>query len=118
MNIVKNINIEGISNSSYIELSNMELEKLILKNGLIDTISIFNVNNNNNNNNKIVEILEELGYEVRLCTNCNKVMLKGYCIGEGDHYACSDECLEMLKLKFSDYDYKNIDDCYYTEWEE
>jgi hypothetical protein len=30
---------------------------------------------------------------VRICDECGKVMIEGYCLGGGEEYYCSDECL-------------------------
>jgi hypothetical protein len=30
---------------------------------------------------------------VRICDECGKVIIEGYCLGGGEEYYCSDECL-------------------------
>jgi len=55
----------------------------------------------------------------RKCDNCGKGMNKGYCWGDGEGYACSDECLfvDGYTPEQRDKDYEN-DAIYWTEWEE
>ena len=103
------------------------------KEGLKDIIKI-----NDGNLNKIIELInllmnkdevkdildlfEELNIEVRSCSVCNKLMLKGYCIEDGYDYACSDDCLKELftseEIKGLDSDGDGEFDVFYTEWTE
>ena len=55
----------------------------------------------------------------RKCDNCGKGMNQGYCWGDGEGYACSDECLfvDGYTPEQRDEDYEN-DAIYWTEWEE
>lgn len=68
------------------------------------------------------EMIEEYAEEkdIRICTECGKLMSEGYCIENGIEYYCSDDCLhknitekEYLEL----YDDGN-GDTYWTEWEQ
>ena len=55
--------------------------------------------------------------EVRICSHCNKLMIEGFIIGEGDEYYCSEDCLYQNLTKE---EYNNMyeeDEAYYTEWE-
>lgn len=66
----------------------------------------------------IKENLEELGLEVRVCTSCLNIMVKGYVIEDGFAYYCSDRCLEddmtldEFKQAYGDGDTET----YWTEW--
>ena len=54
--------------------------------------------------------------DVRKCDICGKPMIDGYCVGDGEKYYCSDECLAMV---FTDEEWEqayNEDWGYYTEW--
>jgi hypothetical protein len=53
----------------------------------------------------------------RKCDNCGKGMSDGYCIGDGESYACSDKCLfvDGYTPEQRDIDYEN-DIIYYTTW--
>lgn len=64
--------------------------------------------------------LTNLNAEMKICSECGREMIEGYCIENGLDYYCSDECLhknmteeEYLEL----YDDGN-GDSYYTEWSE
>lgn len=54
----------------------------------------------------------------RRCSECGRLMRKGYCIDAGAAYYCSDECLHT---DFTDEEwteeYESNDQSYYTEWE-
>ena len=53
----------------------------------------------------------------RRCSVCNKIMKSGYCIGDGQEYYCSDDCLHK---RYSQEVYNEMyeSNCaYYTEWE-
>ena len=55
--------------------------------------------------------------EYRICDNCGKKITQGYCWGDGDGYACSDECLFVngYTPEQRDIDYEE-DVIYWTEW--
>lgn len=59
---------------------------------------------------------------MRICSECGKMMIKGYVIGGGDEYYCSDECLHKAYLEeecaelFADADTDDNDQNYYTDW--
>lgn len=54
----------------------------------------------------------------RYCNECGECMNKGYCIGDGEEYYCSAECLNEHYTP-EEYDDMYIKDgAYYTEWEE
>lgn len=83
--------------------------------------------------------------QVRVCDECGKVMTKGYCLGGGDEYHCSDECLhknyshnewlamyagldntdpeeverasKMSQAELDKLSEENDSQSYYTEWE-
>ena len=53
----------------------------------------------------------------RYCSVCGKFMKSGYCIGDGQEYYCSDDCLHK---RYSQEVYNEMyeSNCaYYTEWE-
>ena len=61
-------------------------------------------------------IAAEKRIDARKCDICGKPMLDGYCVGDGERYYCSDECLAMV---FTDEEWEqayNEDWGYYTEW--
>lgn len=98
------------------------LKKIIKNNnGDLNRVTEFiNISKETEENEIILELFEELNIEVRICSVCGKITLKGYCIEDGYEYACSDECLNKLlsaeQLEKSDSDWKL--DIYYTEWTE
>lgn len=57
----------------------------------------------------------------RLCSVTEQVMNEGWCFGDGQDYAATEEA--ALKLA-KEYGFKSIDEayeagcCYYTEWED
>ena len=54
--------------------------------------------------------------DYRICTNCNAKMSSGYCIGDGEEYFCSDECLHAY---YSEEEYEELckqDAAYWTHW--
>ena len=55
----------------------------------------------------------------RKCDNCGKGMNQGFVWGDGEGYACSDECLfvDGYTKEQMDEDYEN-DAIYWTEWDE
>ena len=55
---------------------------------------------------------------MRVCDKCEKPMLEGYCIGGGEEYYCSEECLHS-KYSAEEWEemYDDGGDNYYTEWE-
>ena len=65
----------------------------------------------------LFELEEELD-SFRICSHCEKPMIEGYCIEDGEEYYCSDECLhkhfsknEYLKM------YNNGNgNSYWTNW--
>lgn len=67
-----------------------------------------------------INIIKNHEDDLRVCSDCGKIMNEGFCIENGLEYYCSDECLhkhytedEYLKM----YDDGN-GDSYYTEWED
>ena len=56
---------------------------------------------------------------MRICSKCNKKISEGYVWGDGEGYACSDECLfvDGYTPELRDVDYEN-GSLYYTEWPE
>lgn len=64
---------------------------------------------------KILGLNEE---HYRICSECGKAMVEGYCIDNGAEYYCSDECLHknMTQEEFDTlYDDGN-GDSYWTSW--
>ena len=59
---------------------------------------------------------EDRKIDVRRCDICGKPMIDGYCVGDGEQYYCSDECLAMV---FTEDEWELVyqtDGGYYTEW--
>ena len=56
--------------------------------------------------------------DLRICTECGKEMKKGYMIGDGDEYYCSDECLFKHYTPKEWQEIYDNDNGYWTEWEE
>jgi hypothetical protein len=56
----------------------------------------------------------------RICSECKKVMVKGYCIEGGCEYYCTKKCLlkHMTWKEFLELYNGGKGDSYYTEWEE
>ncbi|ACQ51144.1 CDP-alcohol phosphatidyltransferase (plasmid) [Clostridium botulinum] len=52
---------------------------------------------------KLKELLEHQEMEVRICSNCGKLMTEGYCIDGGMQYFCNNDCLksEMTLKEFN-----------------
>jgi hypothetical protein len=65
------------------------------------------------------KIIKKEDFFAKVCSECNKGMNEGYCIGGGDSYYCDDICLhkniskEEWKKLYSDED----SDSYWTEWD-
>lgn len=57
--------------------------------------------------------------EMRICSHCGTIMVRGYCINNGEEYYCSDECLEsnMTREDFNELYDEGNGDSYYTDWE-
>jgi len=55
----------------------------------------------------------------RYCDKCGDPMFDGYCIGDGEQYICSDECLfvDGYTAEQRDLDYED-GSIYYTTWED
>lgn len=55
---------------------------------------------------------------IRICDNCGSEMTEGYCWGDGEGYACSNECLYVdgYTEQQHDLDYE-AGYIYWTEWE-
>lgn len=68
----------------------------------------------------IIEILEEVEIEARICSNCKKIILRGYCIYDGEEYACSDSCLHffMTDEEFEEAYNDGNGTTFETEWTE
>lgn len=60
----------------------------------------------------------ELDIEVdyRICTECGRKMMSGYCVGDGLEYYCSDDCLHKNYTDEEWTDIYNSDWGYWTEW--
>ena len=62
------------------------------------------------------QLAAEKRIDVRKCDICGKPMIDGYCVGDGEQYYCSSECLAKV---FTEYEWEqayNEDWGYYTEW--
>lgn len=54
----------------------------------------------------------------RICSECKNEMDKGYCLYNGEKYYCSDECLHKNYTNREYLMLYQLDEAYYTEWEE
>lgn len=63
------------------------------------------------------EVEEVETEEPRICSVCGKEMWQGYCVGDGDDYYCSDECLHTVYTPKEWEEMYETDQGYYTEWE-
>ena len=57
---------------------------------------------------------------MRICSECGKKIVQGYCIENGLEYYCCDKCLH---IHYTEKEYLNMydngnGDTYWTEWEE
>lgn len=70
--------------------------------------------------NEIIEVLEQVGIEARICSTCKRIMLNGYCIENGMNYACSEDCLHhfMTDEEFNEAFNDGEGDTYITDWTE
>lgn len=68
---------------------------------------------------EIYNTLEEAEIEIRQCSDCNKLMVEGYVIENGESYYCSDKCLEnnMSRAEFEELYDVGDGDSYYTQWD-
>jgi hypothetical protein len=55
----------------------------------------------------------------RFCSECERIMIEGYLINDGDEYYCSDDCLErnMTKEEYLESYADGEGSSYYTAWE-
>lgn len=102
---------------------NLQSIKQIIENknlNLREVLNLLNTTKNQGEEENISEILEELGYENRVCSVCKKIILQGYCIEGGYLYACSDSCVkEFKKIEEFKYLYKNGEiNMYFTDFNE
>lgn len=82
-------------------------------------IELLNKAYSNENLNDIFNTLEEAEIEVRKCSSCNKLMVEGYVIENGESYYCDDQCLEknMSREEFEELYDDGDGDSYYTQWD-
>lgn len=68
---------------------------------------------------EIVNILEEEEINIRQCNNCNKLMVEGYVIENGEAYYCCDKCLEsdITRVEFEELYKDGEGDSYFTQWD-
>lgn len=98
------------------KLINFIQEKFVEEFSKDELINIFT--NEVGKNQELIDILEELGIEIRICSECGKIMQSGYITADFDYY-CSDDCLHK---HYTDEEWEKLyeeypDDYYYTEWE-
>lgn len=98
---------------------NLPLEQLIniIKNNNGDLKTVINnfnisINHNKEEADHIAELFEDLNIEVRVCNICNEIIIEGYCIYDGDYYACTDDCRSKI---ISEEEYE---ESYWTDWTE
>lgn len=90
-------------------------KQIISETSIYDVIDKINKNNNDKEKKEYIGLLEELGYEVRVCSECGSIMTLGYCIDDTNYY-CSDKCLfsNMTKARYMDLYLQNY--AYWTQW--
>ena len=65
------------------------------------------------------DLIDKHNLPIRICTHCNKPMIQGYCINDGDSYFCSKECLDE---KFTQSEQEELEigsdssNSYWTNW--
>ncbi|MBN2878674.1 MAG: hypothetical protein JXN65_03495 [Clostridia bacterium] len=64
----------------------------------------------------VEEVDKEEDDSTRTCTACGAIMTEGYCVGDGESYYCSDECLHKEMTEEEYMDLYNNDCAYWTEW--
>lgn len=69
---------------------------------------------------QVKEMIEQYAEEkdIRVCTECGKLMEEGYCIENGIEYYCNDECLHK-NISKEEYERLYDDgngDTYWTQW--
>ena len=69
---------------------------------------------------KASELVDELDLleHIRVCSECGKPMMEGFCIEDGAEYYCSEECLHK---NLTEEEYENLYDdgqgnSYWTSW--
>lgn len=66
----------------------------------------------------ISNLFDELSIEIRVCSICNHLINEGYCIYDGEDYACDDSCLSKILSEEEYINSFNEGSSYYTEWSE
>lgn len=84
---------------------------------VIDMIGAANQLMDSEEKNKFIEFLEDMGIEVRICSECGCLMAEGYVIEDGYDYYCEEECL----IKgYGENPHEKAEeegiDLYWTEW--
>jgi len=98
---------------------------------LLKYMQIFEIDTNGRNFNDVLvdyivyneapDDVKVLGLDeehYRICSECGRVMFKGYCIDNGAEYYCSDECLHknMTQEEFDALYDDGRGDSYWTSW--
>ena len=68
--------------------------------------------------NDFTSLEEAINNTVRTCTECGRIMIQGYCVGDGLEYYCNGECLHKHYTKDEYEEMYRDNDAYYTEWSE
>jgi len=66
---------------------------------------------------ELIKQMEAEEAESRICSECGDEMSSGFCIGDGEDYYCSDDCLEKNMTEQEYLELYAIDGAYWTEWE-
>ncbi|MBD5640072.1 CDP-alcohol phosphatidyltransferase [Clostridium botulinum] len=87
-------------------------------NTIKEFIRLANIVLDKENKEKLKALLEQQEIETRICSNCGRVMIEGYCIDGGMKYFCNDDCLksEMTLEEFNKLYRRGETDTYWTEW--
>ena len=80
-----------------------------------DVLADYIIYNEVPNDVKVLGLDEE---HYRICSECGKVMVEGYCIDNGMDYYCSDECLHknMTQKEFDALYDEGRGNSYWTSW--
>jgi len=80
-----------------------------------DVLADYIIYNEAPNDVKVLGLDEE---HYRICSECGKVMVEGYCIDNGLDYYCSDECLHknMTQKEFDALYDEGRGNSYWTSW--
>lgn len=92
-----------------------EIKQRIDETTIYDVIDEINQNNDRKQKQEYAYLLEELGYEIRVCSECGDIITLGYCIDDTKYY-CSDSCLYKNMTRSEYEELYHEDYAYWTQW--